>query len=166
MKEEMFDIDLEKYILTFDDGLYTQYKFISQLLEVNSPKFFFISTNIVNESDIQTSDFITCSAAHDLHFEHDDRRYYMTWEQIKEINSLPDCEIGGHGHNHLRDMDLKCMIEDTNNMMYTFKENNITPRSFCFPYNTEKPMYRSILQSKGIANFYGNERIDIYEVFG
>ena len=166
MNETMFDIDLEKYVLTFDDGLYTQYKFMSHLLEVDTPKFFFISTNIVNETNVQKSDFITCSAAHDLHFEHDDRSHYMTWVQIKEIDRLPNCEIGGHSHDHLRCMDLKCMVDDTNNMMNTFKKNNITPRSFCFPYNDEKPMYRSILQSKGITNFYGSERVDIHEVLG
>lgn len=60
--ESIFDIDLEKYILTFDDGLYTQYKLIDRLCELNTTKIFFISSNIICDENVkQSEENITCN---------------------------------------------------------------------------------------------------------
>ena len=45
-KEEFLNLPLENYTLTFDDGLYTQYKFFNEIKKIKTNKFFFISSNI------------------------------------------------------------------------------------------------------------------------
>lgn len=163
--EDMLELPLEKYILTFDDGLFTQFKHLEKIKAIDTEKIFFISTNIVAGDNVaQTSEFISCSAAHDRFNVYNDCSYYMNWEQVHEINNTPGCTIGGHSHDHIHKPNLKQIIQDTNKMMSTFNQHNINITSFCFPYNDELPMYRSILKSKGVVEFYGKERVDIYEL--
>ena len=38
-KESFLNLPLEDYILTFDDGLFTQYLFLSELLKINTDKY-------------------------------------------------------------------------------------------------------------------------------
>ena len=64
-KEEFFDLPLEEYILTFDDGLYTQYVFLEELKNIKTKKYFFISSDIVCPENIEQNDeYITCNEAH------------------------------------------------------------------------------------------------------
>lgn len=65
-------------ILTFDDGLYSQFKYFDFFKQLNKPMYFFISTNIVHSNnDSQVSD-IECYDAHDNFFKNGDTRAYMT----------------------------------------------------------------------------------------
>ena len=50
--EFMLSLPLEDYILTFDDGLYTQYIHFDKIRELNTDKIFFISTGIVAHEDL------------------------------------------------------------------------------------------------------------------
>mgnify|MGYP003624207817 FL=1 len=163
-KEEYFDIPLDKYILTFDDGLYTQYKFIDELKKINTEKIFFISSNIICPEDKDQDDnFIKCIDAHKKAFNNDFTNY-MKWSQIKKIDSLDNCFIGCHSHFHqLKTAScVECIILDNRLMMFDFIKNlGYVPRKFCFPYNYQTPLYKEILSLKGFKSFYGNERIDI-----
>ena len=38
------------------------------------------------------------------------------------------------------------------------------PDSFCFPYNYETPLYKEILYKKGFINFFGKDRINIFNL--
>ena len=166
-KEQYLDLPLENYVLTFDDGLYSQYAYIDELRKLNTQKIFFISSNIVCPED-QTQDvsMICCRDAHEKAFL-GDYRNYMKWSQIAYIDGLHQCQIGCHGHKHVYDIvsNTIAMIKDSRRMIQTFQCHlGYVPDSFCFPYNIESGVYKTILQKYGFKHFYGGERIDIDEL--
>jgi len=168
IREEMFDLPLEDYILTFDDGLYSQYYYYPRFRDINTEKIYFISSNIVC-SGPQSTEFPTCRVAHTKArqgvFED-----YMTLAQIKELAKDPLVTIGGHGHNHvdLSETDklidrVKIVSNDLRSMMawFAFHLGRI-PDSFCYPYNNDlQGMYRALLIRNGFSKFYGSERVAI-----
>lgn len=154
----------EDYLLTFDDGLFTQYQYGRNL---PNQKIFFISSGIVCDGK-QSAEFIKCSDAHKKAFSGNFENY-MTIDQIKEL----DGEIGGHSHSHTRLDNFSSLRErvdhmkkDTEAMLEWFEKNlNMTPTSFCFPYNDDgQGMYKAVLKKYGFVNFYGSERINVDEV--
>lgn len=162
--EWMFDLPLEDYILTFDDGLYTQYDHLDKISQLDTDKIFFISSGIVADHDTKQCDkFIQCHEAHSRLFSTGDLSHYMNWSQIKQINNTPRCEIGAHSHMHIRHTGFNT-IHDTKLMMESFKLNNIHPTSFCFPYNDDNEVYRCILKQHGFDKFFGTGRLDIYDL--
>lgn len=166
-KEKFLDLPLENYTLTFDDGLYTQYLFLEEILKIKTKKYFFISSGIVCEEEkIQDNTFITCYNAHKKAFKNNFTNY-MKWSQIKNILKYKNCYIGCHSHYHkIKTADcVECIIEDNRLMNNNFLKNlNFIPDSFCFPYNYQTSLYRQILEKKGFINFFGKERIDINEI--
>ena len=161
----MFDLPLEDYTLTFDDGLYTQYLYLDKIKEINTEKIFFISTGIVaDEKAYQCKNFINCYNAHEYFLNTGDAKHYMNWSQIKDIHKTDKCMIGGHSHNH-NHIDIKNIIKDTRLMMTAFHKQNIAPIDFCFPFNEEHNIYKAHLRNTGFRNFYGNDRVDIDELY-
>ena len=162
----MFSLPLENYTLTFDDGLYTQYLHFDKIKKLNTDKIFFISTGIVADDDTkQSEEFIECAEAHGKLLQTGDLKHYMNWKQIHEIAGDPQCEIGGHSHMHVK-QSIFNMVNDTNLMMDEFKKQfNTPPTKFCFPYNKSTPVYRALLSHYGFTDFYGSERVDIYELY-
>ncbi|AYF45775.1 polysaccharide deacetylase [Halobacteriovorax sp. BALOs_7] len=168
----MLEIDLSKYIITFDDGLYSQYKNLDHFLSFDTEKYFFISTNIVSpKNERQEKEVIPCHIAHQNFFNNGDTSAYMNWEQIRTIDKSANCFIGGHSHSH-RDLrgDIKLkelhdhLTQDTELMLKRFKVEGIKINSFCFPYNYEAPLYKEILKQNDINHFFGNERIAIEDI--
>jgi len=160
----MFELPLHEYTLTFDDGLFTQYIHLEKIKQIPTEKIFFISTNIVADSEtLQTSAFIKCYDAHAKYESTGDVENYMNWDQIREIHDTPECTIGGHSHNH-KICNQFNMFTDTNLMVETFKERNISVNSFCFPYNIHDNAYMELLKLKGFTEFYGEGRVDVYDL--
>jgi hypothetical protein len=160
----MFNLPLQDYILTFDDGLYTQYMHFDKIKQIDTEKIFFISTGIVAEGDrVQSEEFITCTDAHAKLFESSDLSHYMNWSQIQEIAVDPQCEIGAHSHMHVRYNGFN-VVSDTKMMIDHFNKYNMKPVSFCFPYNDENEVYRALLKHYGFTKFYGKERLDIEDL--
>ena len=166
-KEDFLNLPLKDYILTFDDGLFTQYKFFKEIKKIKTQKYFFISSGIICPEDVnQNDEYISCAKAHRKAFLGDFTNY-MKWSQIKEINNTENCYIGCHSHFHMRKTAgcVECIILDNQKMFSEFNKNlKYMPDSFCFPYNYETPLYKEILSKKGFKNFYGSERIDINEI--
>ena len=168
----MLERDLSKYILTFDDGLLSQYENFEKLQTFNTPMYFFISTGIIGPpKEEQSSDVIKCAKAHEIFFNSGDTSYYMNWEQIKYIANQSNCFIGGHSHAHkdLRGLSKikelhDHLVKDTDKMIAEFSYQNLTIDSFCFPYNYEPPLYMEILKKEGIVNFFGTERLAIEDL--
>lgn len=163
--QRLFELNLEDFILTFDDGLYSQYKYIDQLCAINTTKIFFISTEIVaGEGTIQNPNFITCSDAHQKFFKNKDKTNYMKWSQIIDISKREQCIIGGHSHSHknISELSLKekfqHLQQDTVKMFDEFKKHGLEIQHFCFPYNQIHPGYQELLRNNGIKYFYGNDR--------
>jgi hypothetical protein len=164
VSEWMFDLPLHEYILTFDDGLYTQYKYIDLIDRIETEKIFFISTNIVAGEGVEQIDsFISCSQAHEIYFNTGELKYYMNWSQIKDISRRYRCSIGGHSHYHTK-RNIKTLANDTRLMCKAFKQQELYPDSFCFPYNDDCEVYKRILLNHGFKKFYGKDRIDINDL--
>lgn len=166
-QEKYLDLPLEKYTLTFDDGLYSQYAYIAELQKINTEKIFFISSDIICPEDrTQDASFISCRDAHKNAFS-GDYSNYMKWSQITYIDRLNRCKIGCHGHKHIYNIvsNPLLMLKDSRRMIHAFRRHlGYIPNVFCFPYNIESNMYKTILQNYGFNDFYGNERIDIDEL--
>lgn len=168
VQDWMLELPLEKYVLTFDDGLYSQYKYIDQINQFDTEKIFFISSNIVCNGT-QKTETISCEVAHQHFFEDGDNSSYMTIEQIKHLLTIKNVQIGAHSHGHgdYTNMSLvertKLLIQDTETMMEWFDNKlNYKPTSFCFPYNKDYGgIYAAVLKRYGFKNFYGQERIPI-----
>lgn len=162
----MLDLDLSEFdIFTFDDGLYSQFKYYNHFLKYNKPMYFFISTNIIcDEDELSQKEQISCKEAHRKYFAYKDTSSYMKWNQIQQIYKTENCFIGGHSHNHPKLKGLSLLEQfniskdEARNMLDTFKNKNITIDSFCYPYNDEILGYNSILKE---MKFFGSERIAI-----
>jgi len=146
-------------IITFDDGLYSQYMNLEHFLKLPQPKYFFISTNIVCSAN-QSNEVIYCGDAHKKAF-NGNFENYMTWEQIKEIYNTHNCFIGGHSHNHTKINSLKENIRDTDTMINEFKKHNIIINSYCYPYNYENSLRTMSVKKHKINNFFGKNRVAI-----
>lgn len=165
----MLKLDLSDYdIITFDDGLYSQYNHYKHFLQFGKPLYFFISTGIVCPEDVtQNSDVVSCSDAHALYRDKSDLSSYVKWSQIREIYNTDNCFIGGHSHLHIRMKRIPITIryllvkDECQLMCGSFTKQNIKIDSFCFPYNEDIFGYRPYLKDKGITKFFGKERIPI-----
>lgn len=161
--EDIINSDYSMYdIITFDDGLYSQYYYYKEFLKYNIPLYFFISSDIVCNDNNNQNLNITCSEAHKLYFENNDKSSYMTISQIKEINSTTNCFIGGHSHTHrrLKELNIKDQTKEIQKeceqMMSFFKKHDIIINAFAYPYNEELFQYKYYL--KDIKQFFGKER--------
>lgn len=168
IREEFFKLPLEDYILTFDDGLYSQYYYYPRFKLINTPKLYFISSGITC-TGAQSTSFPPCQIAHEKAFS-GNTEDYMTIEQIKELMLDPLVTIGGHSHAHKNLQDYSKVthramhvIDDTKLMVEWFKANlGFKPTAFCFPHNNDiSGMYQPVLRAAGFEDFYGNERIAI-----
>jgi len=89
-------------ILSFDDGLYSNFMYLEELKKLPNKKIFFISLGIIRPNNKKPCDeFITCSEAHNQ----TDTKYYMSTDEINTIEHLDkkyNCFIGLHGVQHLK----------------------------------------------------------------
>lgn len=164
----MLELDLSDFdIITFDDGLYSQYRNYKHFLKFNKPMYFFISTGIVNYFEEQLPEVVSSSTAHEDWRKNISKKYFMTWLQIKEIQSNELCNIGGHGcyHHDLRNTTVEKQIRTSRseciNMLDDFKDHGIKIDSFCFPYNFDAYGWRTYLEKVGVTKFFGSERTPI-----
>lgn len=151
-KEEYLDLPLEDYILTFDGGLLSQFSYIKELEKLNTDKIFFVPTGI---------------------FDNQNLGIHLTLDNLYELKSMRDFEIGGCGHDYLdfRNSNdnivnkLLRLRRDTEEMQNFFsKKLRIRPSKFCFPYNVDVFGYRRILVKYGYSEFFGKERFDIEDL--
>lgn len=169
VQDWMLDLDLSNFkTITFDDGLYSQYKHYNHFLKFNVPLYFFISTDIVcPENEIQNNEIISCEKAHIEYFTNNNKKNYMKWSQIYEIYNTPNCFIGGHSHTHKRTKILPIKEQifttkiETEQMMENFNKNGIIIQSFCYPYNEESIGYKNVLKEFNVTDFFGKNRIPI-----
>ena len=168
VQDKFLNYKLDNYTLTFDDGLYNHFYYYPKIKEINTEKVFFISTNIICEGK-QSSDFIDSERCHEKAFM-GNKEDFMTLNQIKYLSEEENVFIGGHSHFHTNLKQISSLNEkvghikkDTELMLEWFqKELNMFPKKFCFPYNDDLDgIYKSILKTYGISEFYGKERLSI-----
>jgi len=166
MYDEILTLPLENYILTFDDGLYSQYYYYNKIKHINTEKIFFISSGIICNG-YQSNIFPSCEIAHKKAFA-GNFEDYITIDQIKELMKDPLVTIGGHSHSHTNlskfnslSQKTNYIINDTKMMIEWFDTNlQFIPSKFCFPYNEDlNGIYSALVKSAGITKCYGKERI-------
>jgi hypothetical protein len=112
IEEKMFSLPLENYILTFDDGLYSQYYYWPQFQKINTEKIYFISSGCIANGE-QSTNFISCKSAHQKAFA-GNFEDYMSITQIKELANDPLVTIGCHGHSHFNLSEMPRLIDKIN----------------------------------------------------
>lgn len=136
-------------ILTFDDGLYSQFENYDFFQRINRPKVYFYSTNIIRPSLRIKPIWNVCDKAHENAIVNNNFSAYMSPAELAELSWLPKTYIGMHGHSHVYLNNLsniqryKTVIEETRNMLETFNRHsrkyNIRRIHnwdfFCAPYN-------------------------------
>lgn len=145
ISDDIFDLPLTNYVLTFDDGTLDHFEYYERFKSINTEKKYFVIADRVGKPG------------------------YMTIEQLEIMNQDPLVSIGGHSYNHtdMRHMKLIHMVshikQDTELMLKWFKENmGFEPSEFCFPYNyNPHGMYKKLLEHYGIIQLYGHERIPV-----
>ena len=162
VRDWMLDLPLEKYTLTFDDALYSQYYYFDYFNKLDTEKIIFVSSNILADNN-QSTEFLDCQAAHEKAAV-GNTEDYMTLAQIKELMQLPNVRIGGHSHFHQDITKINGLMNqvnhiknDTKLMIQWFEQNlRFIPTMFCFPHNNNlHGIYQEILKTYGFTEFYG-----------
>jgi len=169
---EILKLDLSKYILTFDDGLYSQFFYWDLIKIIPTTKIFFIPTGAIQLIDSCRVKFKdthislpSCREAMQSWLVGGDRSDYMSVGELKAIQREGGT-ISAHSHMHIEKYN-DCFITrldefrvDSLNMMGWFKGHlDHTPDSYCFPFNKEYPTMRAVIKVEtGIKEFYGVER--------
>ncbi len=136
IKEAYFDLDLENYILSFDDGLYSQFYYFPILKKTGNEMFFFIITSFIKQGKPRK---MFNGASHEYvkssKYMHDalvKREYtnFMTVEEIQLLSSHKQVLIGAHSHFH------DSIVE------------NIPPKKPSSQWKLEKHPYIRLMDSK------------------
>lgn len=164
-------------LLTFDDGLYSQYLFRNNINNKN--RIYFICPSLLCTS--QPSDlFITCFDAMSNHFFNNDNSAYMTIDNVKQLID-EGYTIGAHSYYHanlkykskkIHKYKLSYSLLCNNNLQYAENDtellvnwfiNNIgyVPIDYCFPFNQATEELKQLLISYGFKHFYGRERHEV-----
>ena len=101
-KKEYLELDLNEFVLVFDDGLYNHYLWFKEIRKKfrDVKMIFAISTNIIS-LDYESQDDMDSHEAHKMYFKHNSKIGFMNMKQIMEISMTDNCFIAVHGHNHL-----------------------------------------------------------------
>lgn len=168
VREWMFDLPLGDYHLSFDDALYSQYYYLDRLLSYDTTMTFYVSTNIYSVDNLRYR-FDDCVTAHRKVNDQKDYSNYMTWGQLRIIDRIPNCRVGGHGHNHLdlRALSIKDSVaqfdSDLTRCLAEFERHMLRPcDAWCMPYNYDPhQLFTGLVRRRGITNIVGCERTPI-----
>jgi hypothetical protein len=106
MRREYFDLNLDQYRLTFDDGLFSQYYYLPLLESHPAERIYFITTAFIRPGRARPmfdGEFLrplkTKTYAYRTFIEY---RYdhFMTLAEIQALMSRPKVRIGVHSHFH------------------------------------------------------------------
>jgi len=173
VNEDILKLPLSQYILTFDDGLYSQFYYWPIIREINTEKIFFITCSYLSDYTIERPTFsgeyhrfMNCIDARIDFEKNNEKSQYMSSCELYTIYSEGGI-IGGHSYYHKKYekgmiLDLLEFKHDTEKMVEWFdKKLKIRTAYYCFPFNKEKMLMRNILKKYGFSYFYGNERIPV-----
>jgi peptidoglycan/xylan/chitin deacetylase (PgdA/CDA1 family) len=146
INDSIFDLPLNDYVLTFDDGTHDHYDSFLKFQQINTRKIYFIIADRIGTKG------------------------YLTVDEIKEMMADPQVTIGAHSYNHTNLNSLPKLFDqvfhiqkDTELMIDWFATNlNFCPNVFCFPYNNDlRGMYTVLIKKYGFTELYGHERIPV-----
>jgi hypothetical protein len=106
IRREYFDLDLDQYRLTFDDGLFSQYYYYPLYKDHPGKLTYFIATSFIRPGQARsmfTGEYIPYLKAEKYMYrsfiEHQ-FDHFMTIEEIQELAAKPNVQIGVHSHLH------------------------------------------------------------------
>ena len=106
LRKEYFDLDLDPYRLTFDDGLFSQYYYFSLLKKHPAELTFFITTSFIKPGkarsryDGEYLSYLKSKKYSYRTFIEDRFDHFMTLEEIQELAAQSNVRIGVHSHFH------------------------------------------------------------------
>lgn len=164
-------LQLRDYVLTFDDGLFSQYYYWPLLRNLPVKKIFFITTNFIGVDGLgkrkywkgKMQEFPNCFEALEDYRETGNKENYMRLEELQEIMQEHNVIIGGHGHNHIKFYHNRNQMEqDVISMMEWFdKHLGFRPKHYAYPHYVSPVGMDAILRKYGIKHTYGDWRIEI-----
>lgn len=136
-------------IITFDDGLASQFWHYDFFQRFDVPKVYFYSTGIIRESLRISPKWKVCDKAHEDAILRNDCSAYMHPAELAELSWLPKTYIGIHGHNHVYLNNLstiqqyKTVVSEVEQMLDLFNRHSRMYNIhrihnwdfFCAPYN-------------------------------
>jgi hypothetical protein len=106
LRREYFDLNIDQYRLTFDDGLFSQYYYYPLLKDHPAELTFFITTSFIQPGKARpmfAGEYITHLKTKKYGYRtFVENRYdhFMTVEEIQAISARPNVRIGVHSHFH------------------------------------------------------------------
>lgn len=152
-------------LITFDDGLYSQFLHREFFYKLNIPLVYFISSSIICPECVkQSKNIISCRDAHEIAFNKTLTRAerfknYMKMSQIRALQA-EGCEIGTHNHNHKRYSDFEDFKNNLNTSLDYFENYGLKIKKYCAPYNHDFKLGEMLVKSKGLE-YFGSNRVAI-----
>jgi len=106
VRRAYFDLPLEQFQLTFDDGLYSQYYYLPLLENHPAPLVFFIATGFIQPGaargvfEGQWRPYLKSKRYMYRAMIEKERDFYMTVDEVIRLAALPNVVIGAHSHFH------------------------------------------------------------------
>ena len=106
IRPEYFNLPLDKYHLTFDDGLYAHYYYLPLLEKHPCTLFFFIATGFIQPGgarkmfDGQYRPYLKSKRYMYQAMIENKRDFYMTVDEVRRLAHRPSVVIGAHSHFH------------------------------------------------------------------
>jgi len=106
IRQEYFDLDLSRYRLTFDDGLFSQYYYYPLYRDHPQKLTYFIATSFIRPGQARnmfSGEYIPYQKSKkymyrsfiEQQFDH-----FMTIEEVQQLAAKPNVQIGVHSHWH------------------------------------------------------------------
>lgn len=106
VRQEYFDLNLNAYQLTFDDGLYSQFYYSSLFKNHPKKRLYFITTSFIKPGKIRkpvaSRDLPYIKSKKYMYRTFADGRFdhFMNLEELQEISGQKNVQIGAHSHFH------------------------------------------------------------------
>ncbi|TFG97148.1 MAG: polysaccharide deacetylase family protein [Calditrichales bacterium] len=106
IRKEYFDLGLDQYRLTFDDGLFSQYYYFPLFKNYSEKLTYFITTSFIKPGNVRSMfageyiPFLKTGKYMHRRFVEDKFEHFMTTEEIQELSCRPNVKIGVHSHFH------------------------------------------------------------------
>jgi peptidoglycan/xylan/chitin deacetylase (PgdA/CDA1 family) len=106
LKKEYFELPLDRYRLTFDDGLYSQYYYYPLLAEHSWGLTYFITTSLIREAPARPRfngrflEHMKSGVYSYQAFIENNRQSFMTVDEVRYLAGQPGVRLGAHSHFH------------------------------------------------------------------
>jgi peptidoglycan/xylan/chitin deacetylase (PgdA/CDA1 family) len=106
VRREYFDLPLDQYRLTFDDGLYSQYYYLPLLENHTAPLVFFIATDFIQPGGARSMfegewrPYLKSKRYMYQAMIEKQRDFYMTIGEVQHLAACQNVVIGAHSHFH------------------------------------------------------------------